>query len=238
MSSTASRPTRQRRERRRPAHEVEQLVDVPVVERAHRRRSAGRARRAGCAGYPQRLDLAGPHALDDHGGLHEVAAVLGEQHAALTAPTWWPARPTAAARWPRRRRLDLDHEVDRAHVDAELEAAGRDDRRQPPALRSSSMSARCSLLTRAVVGAGEHGGAPRRLPAAPSPRPAAAAARASAGRRSAPRDISLSRAVSRSASRRELANTIVERCASIRSTMRSSTCGQIEARRLARRPAR
>ena len=33
--------------------------------------------------------------------------------------------------------------------------------------------------------------------------------------------------MSRSASRRELANTIVERCASIRSTTRSSTCGQM-----------
>ncbi len=39
--------------------------------------------------------------------------------------------------------------------------------------------------------------------------------------------ISLSRAVRRSASRRELAKTIVERWASTRSTMASSTCGQI-----------
>ena len=40
--------------------------------------------------------------------------------------------------------------------------------------------------------------------------------------------ISLSRAVSRSASRRELAKTIVERCCSTRSTTCSSTCGQME----------
>ncbi len=39
--------------------------------------------------------------------------------------------------------------------------------------------------------------------------------------------ISLSREVSRSASRRELANTIELRCASIRSTMRASTSGQM-----------
>ena len=39
--------------------------------------------------------------------------------------------------------------------------------------------------------------------------------------------ISLSRAVSRSARRRELANTMVERCCSMRSTTRSSTCGQM-----------
>ena len=52
-----------------------------------------------------------------------------------TAPTWWPARPTRCRpRRDARRRLDLDDEVDRAHVDAELEAAGRDDGRQPPGL--------------------------------------------------------------------------------------------------------
>ena len=40
--------------------------------------------------------------------------------------------------------------------------------------------------------------------------------------------ISLSRAVSRSESRRLLAKTIVLRCCSIRSTTCSSTCGQID----------
>ena len=39
-----------------------------------------------------------------------------------------PADPLEAA-GDRRRALDLDDEVDRAHVDAELEAARRDDRR-------------------------------------------------------------------------------------------------------------
>ena len=34
----------------------------------------------------------------------------------------------------RRRRLDLDHQVDRAHVDAELERRGRDHAAQTPAL--------------------------------------------------------------------------------------------------------
>jgi hypothetical protein len=44
--------------------------------------------------------------------------------------------------------------------------------------------------------------------------------------------ISLRRAVSRSASRRELAKTIVERFALTRSAMRSSTCGHMEAFRV------
>ena len=43
--------------------------------------------------------------------------------------------------------------------------------------------------------------------------------------------ISLSRAHSRSAPRRELVNTMVDRCASIRSYTRSSTAGQMDARR-------
>ena len=34
-----------------------------------------------------------------------------------------------------RRRLDLDDEIDRAHVDAELEGARRDDRRAPAGLQ-------------------------------------------------------------------------------------------------------
>ena len=49
----------------------------------------------------------------------------------LGAPTWWPARPTRCR--PRATHvgaLDLDDEVDRAHVDAELEAARGDDRRE------------------------------------------------------------------------------------------------------------
>ena len=62
--------------------------------------------------------------------------------------------------------------------------------------------------------------AARRRP--PSP-PAALQARSVAS--------SLSRPQSRSASRRELANTIVDRCAWIRSSTRSSTCGQIDRRR-------
>ena len=100
------------------------------------------------------------------------------------------------------------------------------------------------LADRAVVGAGEHGGSTARgaglghdLRGAAGERrgaghgirrgdgvgpPSAASTRSS--------QISLSRVVSRSASRRLLENTRVEVCSATRSTMRSSTCGQIEAR--------
>ena len=63
-------------------------------------------------------------------GLGEVAAVLGEQHAAadLADLVAGPADPLEGAGHAGRG-LDLDDEVDRAHVDAELEAAGRHHRR-------------------------------------------------------------------------------------------------------------
>ncbi len=61
-----------------------------------------------------------------------------------------------------------------------------------------------------------------------------AATRAPGSGRSAPPRVahtSFIREVRRSAPRRELANTSVERCAATRSTTRSSTCGQIDGRR-------
>ena len=129
----------------------------------------------------------------------------------------------------RRRRLDLHDEVDRAHVDAEFEGRGRHDRGQPAGLELLLGDAALLARHRAVVG-------PR-----DDLRRAAALARSAdelagdrVGSSIAPparsKASSLSRAVSRSASRREFANTIVEWCASIRSSTRSSTCGQIELR--------
>ena len=68
--------------------------------------------------------------------MDEIGAVLGQQHAAgdLADLVAGPADPLQAGR-DRRRRLDLHDEVDRAHVDAELEARRRDDGRQPPGLQ-------------------------------------------------------------------------------------------------------
>ena len=133
----------------------------------------------------------------------------------------------------RRRRLDLDDQVDGAHVDAELEAAGGDDARQPAGLEVVLDERALLLGHRAVVGPGDQrlGAVADSAGLGHASAPAACDGRQvdglEPGRRSAA--ISLSRAVRRSARRRELANTMVERCCSIRSTMRSSTCGQIEA---------
>ena len=160
---------------------------------------------------------------------------LGKSTPRDTAPTWWPGPADAlqAARHARRR-LDLDDEVDGAHVDAELEAGRRDHGGQPPGLELALDEGPLLLAHRAVVGAGQHrGGADRGAGLRHQRRgPHRAGLRQRLGLlagRSC--QTSLSRAVSRSASRRELANTSVERCAAIRSTTRSSTCGQIDGRR-------
>ncbi len=107
-----------------------------------------------------------------------------------------------------------------------------------PRLRSSSISSRCSRETepwcaRAITMAVSSSPLERAWPAwaitCAGGRAGACPASSSAlsSPRAAARSVatSLSRAVSRSARRRELANTIVERCCSTRSTTRSSMCG-------------
>ena len=143
------------------------------------------------------------------------------------------------------RRLDLHDEVDGTHVDAELEAARGHDRRQPAGLEVLLDELAVLLAHRPVMGPGQHGGSARagarlrhdlgRGPRACVPRPAAATRSSSASAdcwasSSRSCQISLRREVSRSASRRELAKTSVERCCATRSTIRSSTCGQMDAR--------
>ena len=71
-----------------------------------------------------------------------------------------PADPLQAA-GDRRRALDLDDEVDRAHVDAELEAARRDERREAAGLEL--------LLDRDALLAGDRcRGGPGRAPRRPA----------------------------------------------------------------------
>ena len=82
------------------------------------------------------LDLAVPHRARDDGGLEQVGPELREDAAlrngaelvAGAADALEPARDGL-------RRLDLDHEVDGAHVDAELERGGGDEARDPAGLQ-------------------------------------------------------------------------------------------------------
>ena len=113
---------------------VEPLVDVEHLERGGGdgllREDVERVGR-----HRDRLDQAGAHPLGGDGRVHQVGPVLGVERAArdLADLVAGAADALQAAR-DRRRGLDLDDEVDGAHVDAELEARGRDDAAQPARL--------------------------------------------------------------------------------------------------------
>ena len=77
----------------------------------------------------RRLDRALVHRPRDRGAGEQVAAELREDDAlADRADVVAGAADALHAAGDRRRRLDLDDEIDRAHVDAELERRGRDER--------------------------------------------------------------------------------------------------------------
>ena len=121
-------------ERRRAPHQAIEVLDAVRLGRDDRddllRQHVERVARIG-----RLLDPALGHARGRRGGREEIAAVLREED----APRGFAdavARPPDAlqAGRDRGRRLDLDDEVDGAHVDAELEGRGRDDRRKLAAL--------------------------------------------------------------------------------------------------------
>ena len=118
---------------RPPDHALE-IRDRPRLDGDHRddllREHVERA-----VGHADRLHLALEHLLRDDGRLEQIAAELrhdpADRHAAHVVTG--AADALQAARYGARR-LDLDHQVDRPHVDPELERARRDDRAQPAAL--------------------------------------------------------------------------------------------------------
>ena len=120
---------------------------------------------------------------------------LGKMRPRLTSPTEWPARPIRCRPAGHRlRRLDLDDQVDGAHVDAELEAEVATRQGSSPALSISSTTVRSSRASEPWW------------------------ARRSAARREASPSASASarsfrRSARRSAPRRLLTKMIVERCA-------------------------
>jgi len=117
------------------AHEREEVVDVPLVERAGGDQLL-REHVERVTGIAHLLDEPLAHALHDHRGFEEVAAVLREDlaRARLADLVAGAADPLQPARHGSGR-LDEHHKIDGAHVDAELEAAGGDDRPQAAALQ-------------------------------------------------------------------------------------------------------
>ncbi len=159
-------------ERRGVADYLLELVHPPVVEGRHRDDLLGQHVQRVVRDL-QFLDGACPHAFGHHCGLDQVALVLGEDDAAgdVAHVVPGPADPLQPA-GHRRRRLDLDDQVHRAHVDAELQA-GRGHHGGQPARLERLLDLRPLLPGhRAVVRPGHlRGRAGCRPRPAPSSRP-------------------------------------------------------------------
>jgi len=145
MSSVPSNSVRgQRREVVGAAHDVIEVIDRPGPPSRTWPRSAGPARRADCAAHacsrsPRRACAAPPPRLE------QVAAVLGEDLARADRIDRVPGAPDALQTARHRGwRLDLHDQVDGAHVNAQLERAGRHQAAQRAALSASRPNRRCS----------------------------------------------------------------------------------------------
>ena len=130
-------------------------VDLPLVHRRHRDQVLGEHVER-VLGDHRLLDLPFAHAPGDDRALEQVAAVFGEDPAfrGLAEPVPGAADPLQAA-GHRLRRLDLDHEVDGAHVDSELERAGRDQAGELAGLEQLLDQGALLVGERAVMGAGD-----------------------------------------------------------------------------------
>ena len=130
------------------------LVHLPLVLGAHR----DQVLREHVERVPRDhglLDLALAHPLGDHGALEEVGAELREDppHRDLVERVAGAPDPLQAAGHGLRG-LDLDHQVDRAHVDPQLERGGGDQARELPGLQQLLDHLPLLVGERAVVGPG------------------------------------------------------------------------------------
>jgi hypothetical protein len=124
------------REGRGAAHTREQLIDGERLDGGHRddllRQDVERVAR-----IERLLDLACAHARRRRRARDEVLGVLGEQDAVGHAADAVARAPhPLQARGDAGRRFDLDDQVDRAHVDAQLQRRRRDDRGQSAGLQA------------------------------------------------------------------------------------------------------
>ena len=138
-------------------HQLVQRRHAPARRRRRSsRRSAGRARRAGCAGPPSARSSPSRMRWATTAHSSRSARNLGKMRPFETSPTPCPARPIrcSPAR-DRLGRLHLDHEVHRAHVDAELERRGGHEAGQLARLQQVLHDQPLLARERAVVGASD-----------------------------------------------------------------------------------
>ncbi len=102
------------------------------------------------------LDLAGAHSPGDDGALEQVGAELGEDPPLRDLTKGVPgAADSLQSAGDRLRRLDLDHQVDGAHVDPQLQRRGRDQAGQLPGLQHLLDDRALLMRQRAMVRAGD-----------------------------------------------------------------------------------
>src|SRR5207302_10017785 len=112
------------------AYDRAEIIDLPFVHRAHGddllRKDVKRLAR-----NSRRFDATFEHPLDDRGRFQQIAAKLGDDHAAGDFANRVAGAPDALnARGHAWWRLHLEDQVDSAHVDAELEGGGGDEAAQ------------------------------------------------------------------------------------------------------------
>ena len=131
------------------------LVDVPLVQGRHRDQLLGEHVERVLRDH-RLLDRAFAHAAGDDRALEQVGAELGEDAAARdVADRVAGATDPLQAAADRLRRLDLDHEVDGAHVDSQLQGRRRDQAGKLAGLEHL-LDYRALLVGEgAVVGAGD-----------------------------------------------------------------------------------
>ena len=135
--------------------QLEGLVGAPFVERRHRDQVLGEhVERVG--GDDRLFDLAFSHPPGDHRAFQQVTAELGEDPPlrSLAETMAGPADPLQAA-GHRLRRFDLDDQVDRPHVDPQLQGRGRDQAGDQPRLELLLDLGPLLMRKRAVMGPGQ-----------------------------------------------------------------------------------
>ena len=121
-------PAAQIRERGGAADDREQLVDPPAVDAGHRD-DLLREDVQGVSRVAGRLDLPVVHRARDGGARDQIAAELGEDDSFADRPGLMSGAADALhAAGDRRRRFDLHYQIDRAHIDAEFQRRGGDQR--------------------------------------------------------------------------------------------------------------
>ena len=140
------------------AHRLKPFLDPDRFERDRGNRLLGKHVER-VRGHRQRFDLATEHPFGSDRGVDEIGTMFRKQYPARNLADLMPgaAHPLQSTRH-RRRRFDLHHQIDGAHVDAEFEGRGGNHTAQAPTLEIVFNVRALVFADRTVVGTGEEPG--------------------------------------------------------------------------------